>query len=167
MQGLQFEFWDVELGIPSFLVKARFQPRGDMLIFLNNRTYLSFYFEGIEMLPLGTKYQFKGMKQPGMTINREAISFMSILDKEKLAKMQFLAAKRTIVCYTEWFAIRGDLHVNVETPDENLFDEKYEFFPLTDVTIYPLRQIMNKPIQKVPALLLNRTTILGYHIHHE
>lgn len=167
MEGLQFEFWDVELGIPSFLVKTRFQPRGDMLIFLNNLTYLSFYFEDVEMLPLGTKYQFKGMKQPGMTINREAISFMSILDESKVENMQLLAAKRTIVCYTEWFAIRGELHVNTETPGENLFDEKYEFFPLTDVTIFPLRKIMNKPVQKVPALLLNRTAILGYHVHHE
>ena len=167
MEGLQFEFWDVELGIPSFLVKARFQPRGDMLIFLNNLTYLSFYFEDVEMQPLGTKYQFNSMKQPGMTINREAISFMSILDGSKVEKMQFLAAKRTIVCYTEWFAIRGDLHVNTETPDENLFDEKYEFFPLTDVTIFPLRKMMNKPVLKVPVLLLNRTTILGYHKHHK
>jgi hypothetical protein len=167
MQGLKFDFWNVEMGIPSFLIKARFQPRGDMLIFLNNQTYLSFYFEDIEMLPLGTKYQFKGVKQPGMTINREAISFMSILDKDDLDKMQLLSAKRKIVCYTEWFAIRGDFHVNVEAPDENIFDDKNEFFPLTDVSIFPIRKIMNKPVQKVPALLLNRTAILGYHAHHE
>lgn len=167
MEGLQFDYWNVELGIPSFLVKTRFQPRGDLLIFLNNQTYLSFYFEDVEMLPLGTKYQFKGMKQPGITINREAISFVSILDESDLEKMQFLAAKRTVVYYTEWFAIRGDIHVNTETPDENIFDEKYEFFPLTDVTIFPLRKIMNKPQLKVPALMINRTAILGYHAHHE
>lgn len=167
MQGIQFDYWNVELSIPSFLIKARFQPRGDMLIFLNNLTYLSFYFEDVEMLPLGTKYQFKGVKQPGMTINREAISFMSILDAKDLDKMQLLSAKRTIVCYTQWFAVRGDFHVNVEAPDENLFDEKYEFFPLTDATVYPLRKIMNKPVTKLPALLINRTAILGYHAHHE
>lgn len=167
MQGLQFDFWNVELGIPSFLIKARFQPRGDMLLFTNNRTYLSFYFEDVEMLPLGTKYQFKGAKQPGMTFNREVISFISILDESDVKKMQFLATKRTIVCYTEWFAIRGDLHVNTETPSENLFDEKYDFFALTDAKIFPLRQMMNKPVTKVPALLLNRNAILGYHEHHE
>lgn len=167
MEGLQFDYWNVELGIPSFLIKTRFQPRGDLLIFINNLTYLSFYFEDVEMLPLGTKYQFKGVKQPGMTINREAISFISILDESDREKVQVLAAKRTIVAYTEWFAIRGDLHVNTETPDENLFDEKFEFFPLTDVTIFPLRKIMAKPVQKVPALMLNRTAILGYHAHHE
>ncbi len=167
MQGLQFDYWNVELGIPSFLIKARFQPRGDMLLFTNNRSYLSFYFEEVEMLPLGTKYQFKGVKQPGMTFNRGAISFMSLLDESNVAKMQFLASKRTIVCYTEWFAIRGDLHVNTETPSENLFDEKYDFFVLTDVKVFPLRQMMNKPVTKVPALLLNRNAILGYHEHHE
>ncbi len=166
MENLQFDYWNVELGIPSFLIKARFQPRGDLLVFVNNLTYLSFYFEDVEMLPLGTKYQFKGVKQPGMTINREAISFISILEESDVEKMQFLAAKRTIVCYTEWFAIRGDFHVNSEALDENLFDEKYQFFPLTDVTIFPLRKIMTKPVQKVPALLINRTAILGYHAHH-
>lgn len=167
MQGIQFDYWNVELGLPSFLIKARFQPRGDMLIFLNNQTYLSFYFEDVEMLPLGTTYQFKGVKQPGMTINREAISFISILDQSDVEKMQMLAAKRTIVCYTEWFAIRGDFHVNIEMPDENLFDEKYQFFTLTNASVYPLRQIMTKPTQKLPALLINRTAILGYHAHHE
>ena len=167
MEGIQFDYWNVELGIPNFLIKTRFQPRGDMLIFINNLTYLSFYFEDVEMLPLGNQYQFKGVKQPGMTINRGAISFMSILDEDDVKKMQFLAAKRTIVCYTEWFAIRGNIHVNTETPDENLFDDKFEFFPLTDITIYPLRKMMTKPVQKVPALLLNRTAILGYHAHHE
>lgn len=167
MEGLQFDFWNVELGIPSFLIKTQFQPRGDILIFLNNQTYLSYYFEDVEMLPLGTKYQFKGMKQPGMTINREAISFISILDESDVEKMQLLSSKRTIVYYTEWFAIRGDFHVNSETPNENLFDEKYEFFALTNASIYPLRKIMNKPQTKVPALLINRTAILGYHAHHE
>lgn len=167
MQGIQFDYFNVELGIPSFLVKASFQPRGDLLIFVNNLTYLSFYFENMEMLPLGTQFQLKSLKQPGMTINRGAIAFMSILDEASMAKMQFLAVKRTIVCYTEWFAIRGDLHVNTETPNENLFDEKYEFFPLTDAKIYPLQKMMVKPTPQVPALLLNRKAILGYHIHHE
>ena len=167
MEGIQFDFWNVEVGIPSFLIKARFQPRGDMLLFLNNPTYLSFYFEDVEMLPLGTKYQFKGIKQPGMTINREAISFMSILDKSDMERMQLLAAKRTMVFYTEWFAIRGDFHVNSETPSENIFDEKNEYFPLTDAKVYPLRKMMNKPITEVPGLLLNRTVILSYHAHQE
>jgi len=167
MEGIQFDFWNVEVGIPSFLVKARFQPRGDMLLFLNNATYLSFYFEDVEMLPLGTKYQFKGIKQPGMTINREVISFMSILDKSDMERMQLLAAKRTMVFYTEWFAIRGDFHANSETPSENIFDEKNEYFPLTDAKVYPLRKMMNKPATEVPGLLLNRTAILSYHAHHE
>lgn len=167
MQGLHFDYWNVELGIPNFLIKTRFQPRGDMLIFMNNRTYLSYYFEDIELLPLGTNYQFNVIKQPGMTVNRGVISFLSIIDESDVKKMQVLAAKRPIVCYTEWFAIRGDFHVNTETPSENLFDEKYEFFVLTNVTIYPLRKMMTKPTAKVPALLLNRTAILGYHVHHE
>ena len=167
MESIRFDYWNVELGIPNFLIKARFQPRGDMLIFLNNLTYLSFYFEEVEMLPLGTKYQFKGVKQPGMTINRGAVSFMSILDESDVEKMQLLAAKRAVVFYTEWFAIRGDFHVNTEAPDENLFDDKYEFFTLTNATIYPLRKITTKPTQEVPALLLNRTAILGYHAHHK
>lgn len=165
MEGLQFDYWNVEIGLPSFLVKSRFQPRGDMLIFVNNLTYLSFYFEDIEMLPLGTKYQFKGVKQKGMTINRGAISFISIVDDKDMERMQLLSAKRSMVFYTQWFAIRGDFHVNTEAPNENIFDEKYEFFALTDVSVFPLRKIMAKPTLKLPGLLINRTAILGYHVN--
>ncbi|MCZ7670989.1 MAG: hypothetical protein M5U34_29520 [Chloroflexi bacterium] len=167
MEKLQFDYLNVELGIPSFLVKARFQPRGDLTVFINNLTYLSFYFEDVEMLPLSAQFQLKGFKQPAMTINRGAINFISLLDEADVKKMQILAAKRTIVCYTEWFAIRGDLHVNTEAPNENLFDDKYEFFILTDATIFPLQKMMVKPVQKVPALILNRKPLLGYHIHQE
>jgi hypothetical protein len=167
MQGPQFDYWKVELCSPNFLARGIFQPRGDMLIFLNNLTYLSFYFKDVQFIPLGAEYQIKGIKQPGMTINRGKIAFMSLLEEERVKNMQLLAAKRPIVCYTEWFAIQGNLHVNSETPDENLFDDKFEFFTLTDVTIYPLRSMNVKPTHKVPALALNRTAILAYHVRPE
>jgi hypothetical protein len=163
MQGIRLENWKVEVAIPNLLIKATLQPRGDLMIFLNNLTYTSFTFNDVELVPLGTDYQVKGVKQPMMNVTRNAISFMSVLEPEKATQIQLLQSKRLMVFYTEWFAVRGDLHVNTETPDENLLDDKFEFFMLTDVTIYPLRAMNARPIAKAPAVAFNRHTILAYH----
>lgn len=163
MQGLQFESWKVEIAIPNFLVRATFQPRGDLMIFLNNLTYTSFSFSEVELLPLAAEYQIKGVKQPAMTINRSVMNFVSITEPDKASQIQLLQANRPVVFYTEWFAVRGNLHVNVEAPDDSLLDDKFEFFPLTEASIYPLRGLKAKPMAKVPALAINRKTILAYH----
>ena len=165
MQGIQFESWKVEVGIPNFLLRATLQPRGDLMLFLNNFTYNSYSFSNVELLPLASDYQIKGVKQPMMAVNRAMMAFISILEPDKAAQIQILQAKRQVVFYTEWFAIRGDLHVNSETPDDNLFDDKFEFFILTDATLYPLRPMNHKPTPKVPALAINRKTLLAYHTH--
>lgn len=166
MQGIQLESWKVEIGIPNFLVRATLQPRGDLMLFLNNFTYNSYSVSHAELLPLAADYQIKGVKQPMMAINRAAMAFISILEADKAARIQLLQASRPAVFYTEWFAVRGNLHVNSETPDDNLFDDKFEFFILTDATLYPLRPLHHRPTAKVPALAINRKTLLAYHTHH-
>jgi len=163
MQNLRFEKWKIEIAIPNFLVRAALQPRGDLMIFLNNLTYTSFNFSDVEFVPLGTDYQVKGVKQPMMNVTRSAIAFLSVLEPERAAQIQLLQAKRPMVFYTPWFAVRGDLHVNTEAPDESLLDDKFEFFMLTDATIYPLRPINTQPTHKVPAVAFNRYNILAYH----
>lgn len=163
MQGIKLESWKIEIAIPNYLVRATLIPRGDLMIFLNNLTYTSFNFNDAEMLPLGTDFQVKGVKQSMMNISRGAISFLSVLEPQRAAQVQLLQSKRTVVFYTEWFAVRGDLHVNNETPNENLLDDKFQFFMLTDATIFPLRTMNARPVQKVPAVAFNRLEILAYH----
>ncbi len=167
MQGIKLENWQIEIGIPNFLVRATLQPRGDLMIYLNNLTYTYFTFNNVEMLPLDNHYQIKGVKQPMVNINRQAISFLSVLEPQRAAQVQLLQSKRPIVFYTDWFAVRGDLHVNTETPDENLLDDKFEFFMITDATIFPLRAANHRPVQKVPAIAFNRRGILAYHAQNQ
>ncbi|MCA9873738.1 MAG: hypothetical protein KC441_08785 [Anaerolineales bacterium] len=167
MQGIKLESWHIELGIPGFLVRATIQPRGDLMIYLNNQTYTSFTFNDVELLPLGADYQIKGVKQAMMNVNRQAISFMTVTEPDKASKVQLLQSKRPIVFYTEWFAVRGDLHVNTETPDENLLDDKFEFFMITEATIYPLRAVNHRPLAKAPAVAFNRKAILAYHAQNQ
>jgi hypothetical protein len=166
MQSLQFDPWRMEIITPNYLLRASLRPRGDLMIYLNNLTYHSFFFEDVEMLPFSPDYQFKGVKQPAMTINRVMMTCISILEPDKAAQIQVLQAKRPILFYTDWFAVRGDLHVNSEAPDENMFDDKFEFFILTDASIYPLRPMAVKPKAKVPALVFSRKTLVAYHVHH-
>ncbi|MBK8984906.1 MAG: hypothetical protein IPM39_02315 [Chloroflexi bacterium] len=165
MQDLRFETWKIEVAIPNFLLRASFQPRGDMMIYLNNQTYTSFNFTEVELLPLAADYQVKGIKQPLFNVNRSMMEFVSILEADKASQIQLLQSKRRVVFYTSWFAVRGDLHVNSEAPDESLLDDKFDFFMLTDATIFPLRPL-NAPItQKAPAVAFNRKAILAHHTH--
>lgn len=163
---LELPVFRVEVIIPGFLVRAAFQPKGDLLIFMNDRRYDMARFDEAELHPIMPDAQVKGIKQEMMALNKRFISGIAMLEPERLQNVMLLATKRPFVVYTEWFAIRGDLHVNSDARDDDVFDETRDFFAITDASVYPVRTLRKAPTRKVPLIALNRHAIYAYHPFH-
>jgi len=157
--------FDVEVAMPHFLLKAKFQPRGDLLIYMNDQAVQFYGFEEVQMLPLDGDFQVRPFRQPIMTVSEKYLVFISVMKNEDAEKLQLLRAKRPVVFYTDWFAIRGQLHVNEDARGDDLLDGPRDYFAISDASVYPIRKAAANPTRKAPLLLLNRNAIYAYHPH--
>lgn len=161
---ITFDTYKVETMMANFLLRGDLQPRGDLMVFLNDQTYSHFTFDEAELLPLATGYQVRSIRQPAVNVNRDTIAFISALEEGQADKVQILQSKRPVVFYTELLAIRGYLHVNPDMRDDDLLDQMHDFFAITGASIFPLRSLANTPRREVPFLAVNRNVIFAYHV---
>lgn len=160
---LQLPVFKVEVLTPGLLFQADFQPKGDFLIFMNDRRYSYIRFEAVQLRPITEDAQFNGVAQPFVAVSKRHIIGLSVLEAEKMNRVQVLQAKRPFVIYSDWYIIQGNLHINPDARDDDAFDETRDFFGLTDAAIYPIRSLRKRPTARIPFVTINRHNILAYH----
>ncbi len=165
--AIQFDSMAVEVDAHNFLIRGEFIPKGDFFVFLNDHNHATYAFSNVQMLPLSAEYQVSGIRQDSININRDFISFISVLKPEDVNKLHFVQASFKVVFYTVWFAILGNLHVHGEAHVDDLLDTEHDFFAVTDASIHPVRSISAKIERKVPFIAINRNRVLGYHMHNK
>ena len=160
---IKLDTFRIEIIMDAYLLQAKIKPLGDLIIFLNDQNRTVLPLEEIEMFPLATDRQVKGVQQTKMSVNKHLITTLGLINADEVARVQMLKSSRQIVCYTDRFAIRGNLHINPDTPDEDMFDDSRDFFPMSDVSLFPLRPAPSNLTNKIPLLLVNRLAIRAYH----
>ena len=155
--------YKVEVGLSDFLIRAGFQPRGDFLIYLNDRAYSYLRFDEVSMKALSSDYHVSSVKQKTMSINRQSIFYLAVVIPEEADRLQVLQTKRPVIFYTNWCAIQGNLHVNTDSRDDDLLDQSRDFFAVSDATIFPIRSTIVAPASKAPYVLVNRHALTAYH----
>jgi len=155
--------FQVEVAMPQYLLRGSFQPRGDLLIYLNDQGTNYYTFSQFELLPLGRDYHVPSIRQPMVGVNENFIAFLSVLEAEEAERLQVMQSKRPFVFYTDWFAVRGNIHVNPDARDTDLMDGPRDYFAVTEASIFSIRQTAVSPTAKVPLVLVHRTAIYAYH----
>lgn len=156
--------FQVEVILPNYLLRANFTPLGQMTTYLNDRARGNVRFTDLELSPLAVDRQVKVINQPLVTIDKRLIELVSITNPEQTAEIQTLQAKRPAVFYTAHFAIQGQIHVNPDARDDDLLDETRDFFPMSEVSIFPLRATAVTPTRRVPMAMLSRVQVQLYHV---
>jgi hypothetical protein len=100
-------------------------------------------------------------------VNKAHLSVVSLLRAEEVAEVTVPVTKRAAIFYVTQFAVQGQLHVSSDAPDEDLLDEMHDFYPLSEVSIYPLRPVASAPTVQVPMLWINRNLIQAYQVRQE
>lgn len=162
---LNLPVYQVEVAMPNFLLRGEFQPRGDMLVYLNDQSYGYLRFDNALLQTLSADCQVPHIRQSSMALNRRLIAYVALLESEAGERMQLLQTKRTTVFYTDWCAIRGDLHVSTEARDDDLLGQTRDFFALSNASVFPLRPVTATPAAKVPLVMVNRHALSAYHVH--
>lgn len=165
MEAIQFDTISVDVSTGNFLIRGEVEARGDLMVFLNDHNRSSFPIRDAKFMPDGPEYKVPPMQQPNFTVSQEHVAFVAVIKDTAVEKIQFVNSSRTVVFYTNWFAIRGELHVSSEARDDELLDPTKEFFAVTDVAIYPIRQMTNKPQRRYPLVAIQRSGIVGYHVY--
>ena len=165
MEAIQFEPISVDVSTGNFIVRGEVEARGDLLIFLNDHNRASFPILNAQIMPDGPEYKVSPIKQTSFTASQERIAFVALIDEADAAKVQYVQASRPVVFYTNWLAIRGDLHVSSESRDDELLEPTKDFFAVTNASVYPIRQMTHKPQRQYPLIAIQRSNIVGYHVH--
>lgn len=162
---LELPTFKAEVLTAGYLIRADFQPKGDTLIYLNDQRYSVIRYDNVEFFPIMPEAQVRGVKQDSMAVSKANIVGISVLDEDKLEKIQMMASKRPFIFYTAWYAVQGDLHVNPDSPADDVFDETRTFFAVTDAIIFPLRKVRMAPARKAPFFAINQNAVIAYHAH--
>jgi hypothetical protein len=163
----QLSNYTVEVGIHNFLLKGTFSPRTDFFVFINDGDNATYPFTEAQLLPFSKEYQVPSIRQSLINLNRDLIAFISVLDTKQTSRLQYVQASRQVVFYTEWFAIRGELHVHGEKRDDDLLDTSHDFFALTHAEIHPLRPLHIQMNRKTPFIAINRHRVLAYNVDNK
>jgi hypothetical protein len=165
LMELTLPVYQVEVAMPSFLLRGDFQPRGDFLIYLNDRSYSYLRFDDATLLTLSSDYQIPHVRQSSMTLNRQLMTYVAIMQEEQAERLQILQTKRAAVFYSDWCAIRGNLHVSSEVRDDDLLGQARDFLAVSNASIFPLRTVTAAPTAKAPLVMVNRHALTACHVH--
>ena len=161
---LQLKSYQVEVVLGEYLVRAKIQPRGAMLVYLSDRQRPFLPFDDVEIYPMAGDRQVNCVKQPNVIFNKSYLKLLTIPNEEDAKGEQVLASKRQAAFYTGTFAIQGQLHVNQDARDQDLLDETKDFFAISEASIYPLVKVASAPTRHVPLMFVSRTMIQAYHV---
>lgn len=161
---IQLKTFQVEVILDDYLVRAKLQPRGSMLVYLNDRQRPFMPFSDAEIYPLAVERQVNCIKQPSIVINKNYLKLLGLTNDEEAQEEQLLTTKRPVAFYTGPFVIQGQLHVNADARDQDLLDETKDFFAMTDASIYPVRKMLTPPPRHMPLLFLSRELTQVYHV---
>ncbi len=165
MEAIKVEPILIDVSTGNFLIRGGLEARGDLLVFLNDPNRSSFPIIDAQVMADGPEYKVSAMKQSSFTVSQEHIAFVAVTNEDDAAKVQFVQASRPVVFYTNWFAIRGDLHVSSEARDDELMDPTKAFFAVTNVSVYPIRKMTHQPQHSYPMIAIQRSGVVGYHVY--
>ena len=164
LNQVQATTFQVEVILPDYLLRANLTPLGQMATYLNDRARGNVRFTDLELSPFATDRQVKVINQPLVTVDKHTIELVSVTNPEQATEIQVLQSKRSAVFYTAHFAIQGYIHVNADARDDDLLDETRDFFPMSEVSVFPLRATAVTPTRRVPMAMLSRLQVQLYHV---
>jgi hypothetical protein len=161
---IELKTYKVEGIMLDYILRASLQPRGHLLAFMNDRNWEYIPFFDAELLPLAQDSRVGSMRKEFLSVNKQNLCLLSLLDPGATADVQIPIAHRSIIFHLGLFAVQGELHVTSDAPDEDLMDDLHDYFPVTSASIYPIRPIATPPTAKVPLMFISRPLIQAYQV---
>ena len=156
--------FETEAILGSYLLRGELQSRGDLFAFLNDKNWNFVPIYDGEVCPLSENRKFGAMKRSLTMVNKTHLESLSILKEEDAKQVRLSIYQRPVLFILDRFVVQGDLRVSEDAPDVDVLDELHDFFPVTDVSIFPIRSVATNPTERVPLLFISRPAVQLYRI---
>jgi hypothetical protein len=154
--------YQVEVILEDFILRADFRPRGEILSFVNDRSWRFLPFENGSLIPVAPDRRIGGAQVQKISINKSEISFLSVLKADVLGDFHLPPDHRLVTFYTNYCAVKGELHVSADAPDEDLLDDQHDFFAMSEASVFPIRPVAVTPSAQNPLILIQQSMIKAY-----
>ncbi len=161
---IELKTLQIEAILQDYILRGELQPRGQLVSYLNDRNWTFIPVKKAVFSPLAADRRIGEIKQAAAVINKSRLAVLSVLDEEEANEVQLPAGTRPVVFYVARFAVQGQLHVRPDAPDEDILDEMHDYFPVTQATIFPVRNIATAPTRQVPLLMISRPLTQAYQV---
>jgi hypothetical protein len=132
--------YPVEVLTASYQISGEFQPRGNMIIFLNDANVSSLTITNATLMPLMPGARTGAIPSPELYVLKSEVQVLIIGDFPP-EEAQLMPKKLPLVCFTDTYAIRATFHVGAETQPADVFSVQSLFLPITDLDIFTLRPL--------------------------
>jgi len=156
--------FETEAILGSYLLRGELQSRGDLFAFLNDRNWNFVPIHEGEVCPLSENRKFGAMKRSLTMVNKNHLESLSVLKEEDAKQVRLSIYQRPVLFILDRFVVQGDLRVSEDAPDVDVLDELHDFFPVTDVSIFPIQSVATTPTERVPLLFISRPAVQLYRI---
>ncbi|UCG26210.1 MAG: hypothetical protein JSW55_09580 [Chloroflexota bacterium] len=163
-RDIELATMQVEAILQNYMLRGELQPRGQVVAYLNDHNWTYLPVRNAVFSALAADRRVGEIKQSAAVINKNRLAALSILREEEAAQVQLPTGERPVVFYVAHFAIQGNLHVRSDAPDEDILDDLHDFFPVSEVTIFPVRPVATPPTRQVPLLLISRPLTQAYQV---
>lgn len=151
----------------DYLLRGKLTPLGEFLVYMNDRQREFVRLDDVELQALTADRPVRAIQREAVTVNKGGLLVVSVLEAAEAERVHVIAARRPVVFYLGALIVRGQLHINVDAPADDLLDDSRDFYPVSDANVYNLRATAAKHAREVPLLFINRPLVHAYHVEAE
>ena len=154
-----------ELITQDYFMRGSFRPIGPMLPFMNDDGRKFIQLNEASLTALDASNPLTKLTPSAVMVNKVDIIALCILDQAGIDAAQLFATKHKMIVYTAGFIIQGYLHMGTDDlPLDIMSGGKSTFMGMTDTSLYSLKTIQTSLQPKAKMMLINRSSIILYHI---
>ncbi|MBN1642083.1 MAG: hypothetical protein JXA09_12690 [Anaerolineae bacterium] len=156
--------YPVDLYTATHHVAGVYDPIGSFAIAINAPDTICFSLADATFAPLLRGAPLRAISVPRLTVNKAQILFITFQDDTVQQESAILRRVERTIVYMPGFVLRGGLHLGAEDQINDVFDTLHgDFQPLTEATIYPLREIQADLRREHDLVMINTRAIQHYH----
>lgn len=161
---IKFERCDAKVFGNKFLFEGQLEPIGQILDYFNDENRSAFPMYDVTLVPIEPSGPLSRVKRPQIVVNLSELGLIFFLDPEDRERVMRLRNFDRVIAYTPHAILRGNIHRGGETRLRNLFDMTAGIFlVMTDVSVFPIKQLPVPFPQQVDLLIVNRLFINVIH----
>lgn len=162
---ISLERYDAQIIGREFQFSGKMEPVGPLMDYFNSENRSTFPLFDVTVYPVASRGALKAITRPEITVSGSEMGLIYFSDPGFRERVQLLKNFDSVIAYTPYAVVRGNVHRGVETRLRDLFDlMSGSFLAMTDASTFPTTELPCKFPQQAELLIVNRFYVNLYHL---